>query len=252
MTRPSHLTALCLGLLLLPAAARAEPEDQFVDDPGAPPVLAAEDERQVYPAEEVDTEPDDDAPPVNAIRQPPQSGPQTATPPGEWVDTQQYGRVWMPYSDAYAYTPPGGYGEPYQYVYYPAYGWTWIAAPWIWGWGPWPTFGMYGPRHFGWYHHGWWRTPSRWHYAPSNRHSGFQPGFQPAPYRGALGGRVAGPSGFRSAGPSHRVYAAPGGRAPGGGGGWRGGGGRPSGGHVTGGHVTGGHGGGHFGGGHGR
>ena len=41
-----------------------------------------------------------------------------------------------------------------MYVYYPAVGWCWVVAPWLWGFGPMPFFGIYGPWHFGWYGHG--------------------------------------------------------------------------------------------------
>ena len=109
---------------------------------------------------------------------------------GQWVYTQQYGWVWMPYGDAYSYVPPDGEGEPYEYVYYPAYGWTWVVAPWIWGFGPWPYFGVFGPAHFGWFGHGWWRSPWRWHFRPAPFRGGFAfHGFRPAPFRGGVGGR---------------------------------------------------------------
>lgn len=106
---------------------------------------------------------------------------------GQWVYTSQYGWVWMPYGDQYVYepprsgssqpsdadedlayssewaAPPGSYvypqgtyvvdagAYPYSYVYYPAYGWTWVISPWIWGVGPRPYFGAYGPRRYAWY-----------------------------------------------------------------------------------------------------
>ncbi len=88
-------------------------------------------------------------------------------PDGQWVQTQEYGWVWMPYSDAYTYVPPEGAGEPLEYVYYPSNGWVWVAAPWVWGVGPMPVFGRRGPRHFAWYQHGWWREPRRWSYRPA-------------------------------------------------------------------------------------
>jgi hypothetical protein len=75
----------------------------------------------------------------------------------------------MPYGEDYTYVPPDGYGEPYVYVYYPAIGWNWVVAPWVWGFGPWPFFGVHGPFHFAWYRHGWWRSPWRWHFAPAPR-----------------------------------------------------------------------------------
>jgi len=86
------------------------------------------------------------------------------SPTGQWVYTSQYGWVWMPYGDPYTYVPSDGWGEPYEYVYAPAFGWEWVVAPWIWGWGPWPFFGEVGPIYFGWYGHGWWRHPDRFHF----------------------------------------------------------------------------------------
>jgi hypothetical protein len=103
-------------------------------------------------------------------------------PDGQWVQTQQYGWVWMPYSDAYAYLPPGGVGEPLEYVFYPSVGWAWVSAPWMWGYGPAPAFGRRGPDRFAWYEHGWWREPRRWSYRPApepERHAAR--GVRPAP-----------------------------------------------------------------------
>ena len=147
---------------------------------------------------------------------------QTA-PPGQWVYTQQYGWVWMPYGDAYSYVPPDGEGEPYEYVYYPSYGWNWVVAPWIWGYGAWPHFGVYGPGRFGWYGHGWWRTPGRWNFRPSVGRAAFGG-------HGFVGqGRFAGSPRF-AAGSRHFA-----GGARFGGGGHFGGGGRGGGGHSGGG-----------------
>jgi hypothetical protein len=122
--------------------------------------------------------------------------PATGTPDGQWVYTQQYGWVWMAYDDLYTWAPPNGSGEPLEYVYYPSYGWEWVAAPWVWGIGPWPYFGRPAPNRFAWYQHGWWRSPRRWHYAE-------------APHRGALGER-----GIRPA-PPGRPAPAPSARRPG-------------------------------------
>ena len=96
---------------------------------------------------------------------------------GQWVFTEQYGWVWMPYSDAYTRVPSDGYGEPYMYVYGPDLGWSWLVAPWVWGLGPWPVFGIYGAAHFGWYAHGWWRTPERWHWTGGSFSDGFRHGY---------------------------------------------------------------------------
>lgn len=57
----------------------------------------------------------------------------------------------MPHGDEYIYTPVNENGEPYEYIYYPSRGWMWVAAPWIWGVGPLPFFGRFGPWHFHWY-----------------------------------------------------------------------------------------------------
>lgn len=115
---------------------------------------------------------------------PPPAGPPpgpSGIPDGQWVYTQQYGWIWMTYADAYAYVPPEGYGEPLEYVYYPSYGWTWIAAPWVWGVGPWPHFGPRGPKRFAWYSHEYWRRPSRWQYRPAPERGGVARGVRPAP-----------------------------------------------------------------------
>jgi hypothetical protein len=77
--------------------------------------------------------------------------PQQAPTTGQWVFTSQYGWVWMPYGDEYVYTPADEAAQPFVYVYAPARGWAWLAAPWIWGVGPVPHFGALGPWHFHWY-----------------------------------------------------------------------------------------------------
>src|SRR4029077_1075561 len=79
----------------------------------------------------------------------------TATAQGQWVYTQQYGWVWMPYGSQYTYTPAQTGVYPSEYVYSPSYGWSWVVAPWVFGWGITPYFGVYGASHFGWYNHYW-------------------------------------------------------------------------------------------------
>ncbi len=81
-------------------------------------------------------------------------------PSGQWTFTQQYGWVWMPYGAAYTFTPDYDNGDPYMYVYYPSAGWTWVTAPWLWGWGPMPFVGVSGGVNFVWYGRGW---GPRWH-----------------------------------------------------------------------------------------
>lgn len=169
-------------LLVLPAVARAQAEEQedsswFVatDEAGTEPQAAAPSPYAPPPAP-----PYESPSPPQAESQAPSS-----LPDGQWVYTQQYGWIWMAYADGYTHVPANGYGEPYAYVYYPTFGWTWLAAPWVWGFGPWPSFGVYGPARFGWYGHGWWRSPSRWHYAPAR--AGVY-GTRPAPaYRSGTG-----------------------------------------------------------------
>ena len=131
------------------------------------------------------------APPAQPPAPPAQAQPAAAeTPSGQWVYTDQYGWVWIPYGDVYTYVPQSGDGEPYEYVYYPYYGWCWVAAPWIWGVGPWPYFGAYGAVHFGWYGYGYWRTPWLYHYRPAPApvpfHGAppFHGGIRPTPVRG--------------------------------------------------------------------
>jgi hypothetical protein len=79
--------------------------------------------------------------------------PPAAAPTGQWVHTAQYGWVWMPYGPAYSYAPVTG--TAYTYVFYPTFGWRWVAAPWVWGAGPRPYF-VHGPRYFAWYRPRFW------------------------------------------------------------------------------------------------
>jgi hypothetical protein len=81
------------------------------------------------------------------------------------VYTYQYGWLWMPYEDRYTYVPPVRYAVPYAYLYYPAYGWGWVAAPWICGVGPWPYFGVGVAFNFGWYSGAYWSHSSHSHHA---------------------------------------------------------------------------------------
>ncbi len=141
-----------------------------------------------------------------------QPGPPASVPPppdaysvpaGQWVQTQQYGWVWMPYADQYTYAPPDGAGEPLEYLYYPSVGWSWVSAPWVWGVGPMPSFGRAEPRRFAWYEHGWWRTPQRWQYRAAPERPGYasrgvrqpppgRPGSVARPAPQARGGRLEG------------------------------------------------------------
>lgn len=215
---------------------------------------------QVQPATPQPTE----APPAPPEQLPPppddqaQQAQQQPSAGGQWVYTQQYGWVWMPYGQQYTYAPDQNV-DPYAYVYYPTYGWTWVMAPWIWGWGVLPYWGYWGPSHFWWYNHWWggggygsWRNPryggagrTTYAYPPGYRggvHYGTNPyrgnvyrgnvapnrgGFYASPYRGAARsapmyrGNIGG--GARSFGGGARSFG--GGGFRGGGGGFHGGGG---------------------------
>lgn len=159
MNRPLAVLACALASAA-PSFARAQVPPPPVPPGAESPPLGPPGEAAPGPApQELPPPPSAEAPPA----EPPgaASGP---VPDGQWVRTEQYGWVWMPYGDAYTSLPPGGSGEPLEYVYEPSYGWAWVPAPWIWGAGPWPSFGDRGPSRFAWYERGWWRTPSRWRY----------------------------------------------------------------------------------------
>lgn len=135
---------------------------------------------------------------------------------GQWVYTDQYGWVWMPYGDAYTYAPPDE-SAPSMYVYYPDAGWCWVMAPWLWGCGPAPYFGLLGWGGYGWYGHGlgfwcgfspryanWgWSGRAYWGGGRWNGVNRFSNGAGRS-FRNAGGVRSAGsfrsPSGFRSSG----------------------------------------------------
>lgn len=213
------------GWLLLSGALAVVPAIPRSDDDGDVYAQAVADESAA--AATPQGAPPSEVPPAPPAVQPPppvsQRSAGAALPGGQWVYTDQYGWVWMPWSDAYRYVPDDGWGEPYLYVYYPLYGWCWISAPWIWGIGPWPYFGVYGPGRFGWYASGWWREPWRWRYAPG---VGGPRGPWRAPPRGSAGGWTSPRTGgfFPRAVPSPRSFGP---SMPGGGYGGRGMGGRP-------------------------
>ena len=104
-----------------------------------------------------------------------------ALPAGQWTYTSQYGWVWRPYAQDYTYVPVDSSG---LYAYYPASGWGWLAAPWIYGGGPRPYWSHHGVSRFAWYSRPWFRTGG---YNYSDRY-----GFRHAPlygggYRGGFG-----------------------------------------------------------------
>jgi hypothetical protein len=214
--------ALGALLALLPWGARSsglgQPGRAGAGSP-APPVLlaqangpAAPDAQDSVPAQAPpSTAPESSSPPAappitSSPPEPAASWAEQSAPPGQWVYTQQYGWVWMPYADAYTYLPPDESGEPYMYVYGPAFGWSWVVAPWVWGGGPWPYFGIHGAWHFGWYSHGWyshgwyghgwWGHPGRWGRPWGGRYDYRGAPFhdRAAPYRAGVPTRRVGPA----------------------------------------------------------
>jgi len=153
---------LCLALLLgvAPAFVLAQP----VAEPSAPPPPPGAPPAEAAPLPE--PPPPQLAPPPGEIAQPapvPGVPPQAAAgPAGQWVYTNQYGWLWMPYGQEYTYVPADTQAFPDQYVYYPAYGWRWIVAPWVYGYGPSPYWGAPGPRYFVWYSRPWFRVGGYW------------------------------------------------------------------------------------------
>lgn len=102
--------------------------------------------------------------------------PTSAAPTGQWVYTDGYGWVWMPYEQAYTYVTPGQ-DDAYEYVYYPSSGWTWIHAPWVIGIGPRPYWGRFGPLRFSWYAHPWFH-PRHVYYYRHPYHRGGRRGYR--------------------------------------------------------------------------
>lgn len=187
-----------ISLLVLAGYARAE--DEQVAQPNAP-----------MPT---DAPPPPPAQPPSAPEQLDSSVAAQSPSTGQWVFTNQYGWVWMPYGAQYVYEPTVEGAYPYSYLYYPSYGWTWVVSPWVWGWGPWPHFGYWGPRYFVWYHGFGWHRPGWGYYAfrsgwvPPYGHApyyrwhggGYRPGFG---YRGGFHGGVSVGGGYRGGGGFH-------------------------------------------------
>jgi hypothetical protein len=119
-------------------------------------------------AQQQQVDPESMAPPATAMPQPPPPpeaqqaapngyyGPESYSAPvaapapaGQWVYTNQYGWIWMPYGANYTYVTASDAG--YAWAYYPRFGWRWVSAPWVVGYGPSPFWGRRGPVHFAWY-----------------------------------------------------------------------------------------------------
>ena len=204
-TYPAALTIVAiLGSLPVGAGtARQDPPSQ----------TGAEEARPLQSPTPLPAEPP--PPPPAQVPEPPSrraEAPPRDLPSGQWVYTDQYDWVWMPYGDRYAHVPPDG-GPPNMYVYYPSEGWCWVVAPWLWGWGPRPFFGVLGPVGFGWWGHGyghWYGFEGRyaygdwggWGYHQGGRWytSGPRGGWGSASPRGFSGRGSTSPRGFSGRG----------------------------------------------------
>jgi hypothetical protein len=122
---------------------------------------------------------------------PPAVAPQPpGAPAGQWVDTSQYGWLWIPYGQEYTYVPADPQVFPDQYAYYPVYGWRWVVAPWVYGYGPQPQWGVAGVRLYAWYAHPWFRVGGYWGWGAYRGWGG---------YRGWVGPRAWGARGWAGA-----------------------------------------------------
>jgi len=241
----SRVVALSAALAAIPTAARPTGDEVVIAvDEGVQPAFEAPAGPPPGPAV------DGAAPPAEQIQG-------QAAGSGQWVHTSQYGWIWMPYGNAYTYLPADG-GAPDMYVYYPAVGWCWVVAPWLWGFGPQPFFGVVGPWRFAWWGHGFghwygfrgtwagWRGHGFWHggrwndargaFAAPSRAGFASRGFGAAGNRaqmargfGASARGFSGPGTFRGSAPRGGAMAMP--RAGSGHSGW----GRAVGGAVRGG-----------------
>ena len=142
----------------------------------------------------------DNPPPPQAAAGPPPAGAPVAPGPGptgpppaqgQWVSTNQYGWIWVPYARNYTYVDPAG-ELAFTYAYYPAFGWRWLASPWVLGWGPTPYWGRLGAGYYAWYAHPWFHhgvyRPTVWtHYGRFYGRPVAAPGPR-AIYRGRGGG----------------------------------------------------------------
>jgi len=130
------------------------PEGQVQAGEIVQPATAAPNEVPPPPPEQLPPPPQPRAESVPAAPEAavvPQTGGGALNASGQWVYTQQYGWVWMPYGAQYVYDSSDQGSYPYQYAYEPTDGWTWLSAPWVLGLGAAPDFGVYGPSHYPWY-----------------------------------------------------------------------------------------------------
>jgi hypothetical protein len=136
MKRILAATLAALFATAFASSARAQDDDRFDDRFEAPPPPPPDD--------------DFDAPPPAAAEPPPKAPTQAAfdeqlSPYGRWVDTPEYGRVWIPSGVSSDWQP---YAEG-RWVD-TAYGWSFVAGV-PWGWAVY-HYGRWGWRAgFGWF-----------------------------------------------------------------------------------------------------
>ena len=164
-----------LALAAVAATTAAEAQPQYAPPP--PPPGQAYGQPPQGQVDQTETEEMAPPPPAAAPRNlpppPPASVPPAVSAPaaqplppppprqGEWTYTAQYGWVWMPYGRNYVYVDDGtGYAS--MFVFYPHYGWRWVASPWVLGLGPVPRWGPRGPVRFVWYTRPWFRVRHVW------------------------------------------------------------------------------------------
>jgi hypothetical protein len=197
---------ICVGLLLsvLPVLVLAQGvgEPYLPPPPSAPPAVAPPPPQDMSAQMPTPPEagPTQSPPYQNYPPAPPAMQQPTAAPAGQWVNTNQYGWIWLPYSQEYTYVPSDPQVFPDQYVYYPAYGWRWVVAPWVYGYGPTPSWGPLGLRYFVWYTRPWFRVGGYWGWGAFRGWGN---------YRGWIGPRTWGARGWASAPAYYRTGANP-------------------------------------------
>ncbi|MFT3913051.1 MAG: hypothetical protein QM704_02860 [Anaeromyxobacteraceae bacterium] len=172
--------SIAVLLAALPALARSQGAPPLPPEP-APPATSA-------PA---DAPPPPPAQPPAVPEAAPAPAPAAPAPAvGRWVYTAQYGWLWMPYEPQYYAIPGDPQLFPSAFVFYPAYGWRWVVAPWVYGYGPQPYWGPGGVVAFSWWSRPWFRVGGYWGW-------GAYRGW--GPYRGWMGPRRWGPRGWSHA-----------------------------------------------------
>lgn len=139
----------------------------------AAPALAQQSPPPMTPApSQAPPAPPAQLPPPPAASLPATPAPLRTASSGQWVYTRQYGWVWAPYDQRYTYVTADA-SVAQTYVYYPSFGWRWVAAPWVLGLGPAPLWGRLGPSRYAWYAHPWFRVGPYRAWGPAFRGRGY-------------------------------------------------------------------------------